>query len=310
MSYITAMQIADGVTPATIATVKAASTAAIAADPAQVVTLSPNNGARMQDGAGNALTTNSTVTAAKFALDQNIISILGTAPTTVGKLDIKGADGDVFVRQTTAANLNATVVGTGTFVVQATLAAETTKVIGTIRLLGNAGSILDGVVTAATAPANGIPVLSVNNTTAPSLTTGQSVAQQADYVGNVFVRPYRRSQTIAQATTIASSTTPTTVLAAQAAGLFADISNFVVTVLAAAATNIQFTLTLSDGTNNYIFDLTTGAISSGNGATPVHNLAFNPVLPATTTATAWTATLSVATVTVHITTVAVLQKAS
>lgn len=84
------------------------------------------------DGVGNPLTSNSTTPTAKFALDSNITSILGTAPTTVGKLDVKGADGDVFVRQTTAANLNATVVGTGTFAVQATLAAETTKVIGTV----------------------------------------------------------------------------------------------------------------------------------------------------------------------------------
>lgn len=71
------------------------------------------------DGSGNKLTTNSTTTASKFALDQNVISILGTAPTTAGFLDVKGADGNVFVRQTTAANLNATVVGTGTFAVQA-----------------------------------------------------------------------------------------------------------------------------------------------------------------------------------------------
>lgn len=82
-------------------------------------TQSGNWSVRNQDGAGNALTTNSTTPSAKFALDQNIVSILGTAPTTVGKLDIKGADGDVFVRQTTAANLNATIVGTGTFAVQA-----------------------------------------------------------------------------------------------------------------------------------------------------------------------------------------------
>lgn len=64
---------------------------------------------KMQDGAGNALTSNSTTTTSKFALDQNILSILGTAPTTPGFLDIKGADGNVFVRQATAANLNATV---------------------------------------------------------------------------------------------------------------------------------------------------------------------------------------------------------
>lgn len=38
------------------------------------------------------------------------------------------------VTQATASNLNATVVGTGTFVVQATLAAETTKVIGTVNI--------------------------------------------------------------------------------------------------------------------------------------------------------------------------------
>ncbi len=41
------------------------------------------------------------------------------------KLAVKAADGDVFVRQATAANLNATVVGTGTFAVQNTPAAST-----------------------------------------------------------------------------------------------------------------------------------------------------------------------------------------
>ena len=48
------------------------------------------------DGSGNVITTNSTTTTSKFGLDNNILSILGTAPTTAGKLDIKGADGDVF----------------------------------------------------------------------------------------------------------------------------------------------------------------------------------------------------------------------
>jgi hypothetical protein len=62
------------------------------------------------DGAGNKVTSNSTATSTKIALDQNILSILGTAPTTAGFLDVKGADGNVFVRQATAANLNATVV--------------------------------------------------------------------------------------------------------------------------------------------------------------------------------------------------------
>jgi len=147
------------------------------------VTQSGNWSVRNQDGAGNALTTNSTTYTAKFALDTNLLGTLGTAFSTAGKVDVKGADGDVFVRQATASNLNATVVGTGTFAVQATLSAETTKVIGTVRNLGNAGAVFDGVNTAATAPANGILGLGLYNSTEPSPTTGQSVGIQLDSKG-------------------------------------------------------------------------------------------------------------------------------
>lgn len=75
---------------------------------------------RNADGAGNLWTSNSTTYTAKFAQDGNLLGTLGTAFTTAGKVDVKGADGDVFVRQATAANLNATVVGTGTFSTQVT----------------------------------------------------------------------------------------------------------------------------------------------------------------------------------------------
>jgi hypothetical protein len=61
---------------------------------------------RIQDGAGNALTTNSTTYTAKFALDGNLLGTLGTAFTTPGFVDIKGADGNVFVRQATGTNLH------------------------------------------------------------------------------------------------------------------------------------------------------------------------------------------------------------
>lgn len=60
------------------------------------------------------LTSGQTATAQFTAaqnLKQDLATIAGTAPTTAGKIDIKGADGDVFVRQTTAANLNVTAVG-------------------------------------------------------------------------------------------------------------------------------------------------------------------------------------------------------
>lgn len=64
---------------------------------------------QIKDSGGNIFTSNSTTPAAHFAIDSNITSILGTAPTTVGKMDIKGADGDVFVRNATAGNFLATV---------------------------------------------------------------------------------------------------------------------------------------------------------------------------------------------------------
>lgn len=67
--------------------------------------------------------------------------------------------------------------------VAATLSAETTKVIGTVRNLGNVGAIFDGVNTAATAPANGILGLGIFNSTEPSPTTGQSVGIQLDSKG-------------------------------------------------------------------------------------------------------------------------------
>lgn len=179
-----------------------------------------------------------------------------------------------------------------------------------VGISGVTGVGLDGVITAAASPANGLATLAVNQTTAPSLAAGQSVAVQCDYVGSVFVKPYRRSQTASQATTITNSGATITVLAAQAAGIFADLSKLVIAVTPAATTGTAFTATLSDGTKSYIYDMDTGVA----GATAIEgvpvNLDFNPPLPASSAATAWTVTLSVATVTVHITVVAALQKAS
>lgn len=63
------------------------------------------------------------------------------------------------------------------------LSAETTKVIGTVRNVGNIGAVFDGVITAATAPANGVMGLGVYNSTEPSPTTGQSVGIQVDAKG-------------------------------------------------------------------------------------------------------------------------------
>lgn len=67
---------------------------------------------QISNGSTN-VTQDSTTTAATHGLDVNIRSILNTAPTTAGFLDIKGADGNVFVRQATGSNLH-TVLDSGT----------------------------------------------------------------------------------------------------------------------------------------------------------------------------------------------------
>jgi hypothetical protein len=90
----------------------------------------------------------------------------GTSPWVVG--------------QATASSLNATVVGTGTFAVQAAQAGNWTA-----RMVGNAGAILDGTVGPATAPANMLAVGGLYNSTEIGPTTGQSAALQLDSKGRL-----------------------------------------------------------------------------------------------------------------------------
>lgn len=61
---------------------------------------------RTQDGAGNGLTSNSSTYSSKVALDINLLGSLGTAFSVPGKIDVKAADGDMFIRQTTGTNLH------------------------------------------------------------------------------------------------------------------------------------------------------------------------------------------------------------
>jgi hypothetical protein len=185
-------------------------------------------------------------------------------------------------------------------------AAAGTQLVG---IVGNAAAVLDSVTTAATTPANAFAVSVANVTTAPSLTTGQSVALQGDYQGSVFVKPYRRGQTAGKSTTI-SGTTATAIVTAPGAGIFADLAGLYITVTPQATTGEAFTISISDGTNTYVFDMFTG-ITATVAPTSIQ-LNFDPPIPATSTATAWNATVSTITTqpTIHVTTVAVLQKAS
>ena len=125
--------------------IKAASTAAVATDTALVVTVHPSTATQPV-----SLATNTPTIAAGAA----VIGKVGIDQTTPGTSNAVSVTNTSFaVTQATAASLNATVVGTGTFAVQAaaTLAAETTKVIGTVNLSANQ------TVAAVTAITNALP---------------------------------------------------------------------------------------------------------------------------------------------------------
>lgn len=60
---------------------------------------------QISDGT-HGVTINSTTYTSKYGLDINILGTLGTAFSTPGFVDVKGADGNIFVRQTTGSNLH------------------------------------------------------------------------------------------------------------------------------------------------------------------------------------------------------------
>jgi hypothetical protein len=69
--------------------------------------------------------------------------------------------------------------------VAATLNAETSKVIGTVRLIGNVGGVLDAVQ-GATAPANALAVGGTYNTSLPTIGNGDISQLQIDAKGQLF----------------------------------------------------------------------------------------------------------------------------
>src|SRR6266404_1844541 len=183
-------------------------------------------------GTANATPWNENLTqVAGTTLGATAVTNFGTAPAAA---TVPGVNASLFIGTTVAVASSAGVQKVG--------------------ISGATGNQMDAGVAASNAPTSGLATLSVSNTTAPAPTATQSVAIQSDYQGNVFVKPYRRGQTVSKQTHIAASVAATTILAAQAAGIFADISSLIMTVAPIATTAIDFTATLGDGTNNYIYN--------------------------------------------------------
>lgn len=117
------------------------------------------------------------------------VNTAGAALFVTGNAGLVNGTGGTFpVTQATAASLNATVIGTGTFATQATLGAETTKVIGTVRTLGNVGAIIDFAGQNAASPANSWLTGCQFNTSPTTITSGNVSPMQCDNAGNHLVK--------------------------------------------------------------------------------------------------------------------------
>lgn len=139
---------------------------------------------RTADGTGNLFTSNSTTTVGKFGLDTNILSILGTAPTTAGKLDVKGADGDVFVRQTNAANLLATVnIASAQTLATVTTVSTVTSITNNVNVVGTKTN--NNAVPGAT---NVGALVGIANAAQQSWTEGDQILESMDLKGNQRTR--------------------------------------------------------------------------------------------------------------------------
>jgi hypothetical protein len=154
------------------------------------------------------------------------------------------------------------------------------------------------------------PATIIYNSSAPNLISGQSVGQQCDSFGNLLVKEVRRSNVIATSATVTNSTSPVVIVPAQGPGIFSDITDLVITPVPGPTVSTAFTITISDGTVNYIFAMETGALTVVAAAAPDLDLDWDPELPATNPNVPWTLTLSSNAVTIYVTCVAIQQKAN
>lgn len=173
------------------------------------------------------------------------------------------------------------VTNAGTFAVQsaATLNTETTKVIGTVRNIGNAGAAFDAA-TGATVPANALQAGDRAATALPTaVADGQLVAPMTDKYGRQVVVLGTVRDLVGCASVQTTDQSSHNLLASGGTGVFTDLISLAITNETATATVVS----LSDGTITYKF-----AIAANGGIVNQ----WNATLPASSSATAWTVTSS------------------
>lgn len=166
-------------------------------------------------------------------------SALPTGANVIGAVTQSGTWTDT-VTQVTAANLNATVVGTGTFSVQTTADVP-----------GTGATNLGKAEDAASASGDtGVMVLGVRNdslTAAQTSANGDYGAMSVDTSGIVITAGAPRALKGRQATTITSSTAETTIITS-IASTFLDLYGLVLTNTSAAVTKVSIRDATAGGT--------------------------------------------------------------
>lgn len=171
------------------------------------------------------------------------------------------------------------------------------RVVLSTAITGTGTAVISVLGTSVVVPTVAVAGLAATYGTAPpSPTNGNSAPLQIAPNASLIVQPYRRSQIVAATGSIAA-TAAATMLAAQGAGVFADLAVLVLT-LGAESAAAYITVNISDGTNTYKFGFAAEAVgTAGAGSAPI-DICFDPPLPATTANVAWTIALSVADATI------------
>ena len=228
----------------------------------------------------------------------NAMGVMANFGTTPGAVTAVNTNASLFQGTTavgSGAPLQVSLANTGAngtaLSVTATLAAATTNVIGTVRVIGNAGAVFDAA-TGAAVPANAVQMGVIAKVSALPTATSDAflIAPMADKFGRQVVLPQAMRDLVGTKwTQIASSSAETTIVAS-VSSVFLDITGIQITNQTATAV----TVTIKDstgGTTRKTYDL------AANGGIVVH---FSPPLPQSAVTNNWTATLSSAAVTVDI----------
>lgn len=248
-----------------------------------------------------ALAVSGTVTAAQ-ATGTNLHAVIDTGSTTAvtqatgtNLHAVIDTGSTTACTQATGTNLHmvvdsgtVTTVSTVTAVTTCNLAIETTKIIGTVRNVGNIGAAFDAP-TAGAVPANIVYNGVRGALTVPAaVTDGQTVGLQSDKYGKLVVQVGAPRDLIGIATLDSASGSTVSFITAGAANVFNDISTLTITNETATATIVSLSDNGAAG-NIYKFAI------AGNGGIQID---YNPPIPQGTAAAAWQV-LNSAAVTLH-----------